>query len=106
MGLQKYRADKQGETYPNGSVPWYVGRMGGSSLGPALIRNCPVVLQFGEGLLGPFKTLIDGLERTAYITGEPDSFFSQPAAIKYLGKRVNGYITQDENGFQFRARLK
>jgi hypothetical protein len=29
----------------------------------------------------------------AYITGEPDSWFSIPAAIKYKGHTVRGYIT-------------
>lgn len=84
MGLQKYRADKQGQTQSDNAVPWYSNWIGGPSL--ALIRNCPTPY-------GP---------RTVYIRGEPDTFFSIPAAceVRLNGKRITikGYITTTNHG--------
>ncbi len=74
MGLQRYRADEPHDPYSDGAVPWYTRWIGGPSL--ALIRNC--------------KTPMG--RRTVYITGEPDTFFSQPAAIKFKGRDVRGWI--------------
>jgi len=84
MGLQKFRADVMGQTQSDGSVPWFCNWMGGFTL--ALIRKCPT--PFGK--------------RVVYIQGEPDTFFSVPAAceIRVAGKRkkLNGYITTNEHG--------
>lgn len=93
MGLQKYRADKQGETQTNGAIPYYTNWFGGPSI--ALIKNCPIK-----------NTVIDtGIPaRTVYVRGEPDTWFSQPAACKYKGKTITGYITSDDNGnYEFRC---
>jgi hypothetical protein len=93
MGLQKYRADKKGETQSNGAIPYYTNWIGGPSL--ALIKNCPIK-----------NTVIDtGVSaRTVYVRGEPDTFFSQPAACKYKGKTIHGYITGDDNNeLEFRC---
>jgi hypothetical protein len=93
MGLQKYRADIQGEIQWNGAIPFYTKWMGGPSL--ALIRNCPIK-----------NTTIDtGISpRTVYVRGEPDTWFSQPAACVYKGKTITGYITQDDNrNYEFRC---
>jgi hypothetical protein len=88
MGLQKYRADVSGEPDENGAVPFYSKWMGGPSL--ALIRNCPV------------DTV--GIEpRTVYITSEPDTFFTQPAACKVKGKTVRGYVTHSDHKWLFHA---
>ena len=92
MGLQKYRADRQGQTQSDGSVPWFAEWIGGPSL--ALIRNCDT--PFGK--------------RVVYVRGEPDSWFSIPltsifpAACQYKGKQVKGYIFATEHGeYKFRA---
>jgi hypothetical protein len=37
------------------------------------------------------------------VTGEADSFFSQPARTTIAGKTVTGYITFDDQGPEFRA---
>jgi hypothetical protein len=89
MGIQKYRADVAGDPCPNGAVPYYSDWMGGRTL--ALVRNCPCG-EYGA--------------RTAYITGEADSFFSIPAAISVRGKRVIGWIGSDESGYQFNPMRK
>ena len=89
MGLQKYRADKAGEEQRNGGVPYFSKWIGGSSL--ALIRKCPVE----NANLSP---------RTVYALGEPDTFFSIPAACNFRGQTIRGFITIDDNGeYVFRA---
>lgn len=93
MGLQKLRADISGEQDENGATPWYANWMGGLSL--ALVRNCPIR-----------NTVIDtGVSpRTVYIQGEPDTFFSTPAAIRYKGKNLKGYLTLDDKRcYEFRV---
>ena len=87
MGMQKYRADKAESPAPNGGVAWYADWMRGPSL--AKIVNCPID-----------ET---ELRRTVYITGEADTWFSQPAVCKVRGKRVVGYVTGTEDGFVFRV---
>ena len=82
MGLQKYRADKAGEPCANGARPWYSEWMGGQSL--AKIEACPID---GYPHIAP---------RMAYITGEADTWFSIPAAIKYKGRSVRGYIASQD----------
>ena len=83
MGLQKYRADSTGQTCKNGATPWYANWMGGPSL--SLVRNCPTPM-------GP---------RTVYISGEPDTFFTIPAACSYKGKAVRGYLTCEDGEWKF-----
>lgn len=89
MGLQKYRADFEGSKQNNGGIPVYTKWMGGPTL--AVIKNCKI-----ENLnLSP---------RYVYVQGEPDTFFSAPAACQYKGKRIAGYITSDDSGeYIFRA---
>ncbi len=83
MGLQKYRADGAGEREQNGSVPWYTNWMGGPTL--ALVRNCPTPM-------GP---------RTVYVKGEPDTWFSVPAACTHRKATVQGWLSRDEDGWKF-----
>ena len=83
MGLQKYRNDKVGEKQTNGGVPHYSNWMGGPTL--ALVKNCPIQ---NRTHLSP---------RTVYVRGEPDTWFSIPAACTYKGKTVTGYLTTDDN---------
>jgi uncharacterized protein (TIGR02996 family) len=37
------------------------------------------------------------------VTGQPDTFFSQPARTKVKGFTVSGYLTGDEGGYRFVA---
>ena len=93
MGLQKYRADIKGEPQANGAVPFYTKWIGGPSL--ALVRNCPIRNTVLDEGVSP---------RTVYVTGEPDTFFSQPAACKYKGRTLRGYLTSDDSGsYEFRC---
>ncbi len=85
MGLKKYRFDETGEPNKNGSVPVFSKWMAGLTL--AAIRNCPCD---------------DGVSaRTVYLDSEPDTFFSIPASIRVRRKRVKGFVTSDESGYQF-----
>jgi len=90
MGLQKYRADKAGDKQSNGGIPYYTNWMGGPTL--ALIRNCKI-------------ENIDLLPRTVYVRGEPDTWFSIPAACVSKGKTITGYITSDNGEYVFRAHI-
>ncbi len=85
--MQKYRADES-TLQSDGAVVWSARWMGGLSL--ARINNCR-----WESLAGEPRI-------TVYVTGEPDTFFSQPAVCSYKGRRVNGYITGDDSGLVFR----
>lgn len=83
MGLQKYRADQAGDKQKNGGTPFYTKWMGGPTL--ALIRDCKIA----NADISP---------RTVYIRGEADTWFSIPAACKYKGKSIIGYVTTDDAG--------
>ncbi len=86
MGLQKFRADIQGEAQKDGAIPFYARWMGGPSL--ALVRHC-------QTPFGP---------RTVYIRGSADTWFSIPAACAFRGRTITGYIISDDNGeYLFRA---
>src|SRR5581483_1715404 len=91
MGLQKYRAEIRGAIQKNGAIP-YTTKFWGTL---ALVRNCPIR-----------NTVIDtGITpRTVYVSGEADTFFSIPAACRYKGKTLRGYLTTDDNGdYEFRV---
>lgn len=83
MGLQKYRADVV-KTQQDGSKQWFASWMGGLSL--SKIESCRI-----ESLAGEPRV-------TAYVQGEPDTWFSSPAKAHYLGRVLEGYLTGDENG--------
>jgi hypothetical protein len=87
--MMKYRADKPTPA-PDGSVLWHAHWMGGPTL--SKVDNCRL-----ESLAGDMR-------RTAYVTGEPDTWFSIPAVVRIQGCRVKGYLTQaeDEQGIVFR----
>ena len=84
--MQKYRADVS-EPQEDGSTLWFAKWMGGLSL--SKIDNCRL-------------NLAGDMRRTVYITGECDTFFSQPAICKIQGCRVKGYVTKDDDGLMFR----
>lgn len=84
--MLKYRADSK-KRESDGAVCWYAEWMGGPSL--SKVENC--------------RTNLEGDPRvTAFVTGEPDTWFSIPAVCSYRGCRVVGYITRDDNGLVFR----
>lgn len=88
MGLQKYRAQRSEGPDTNGAIRWYADWMGGPTL--SLIRNCPT----------PFGP------RTVYIRDEPDTFFSIPAACRFRGVTMTGYVTWEDNQVIFHAHNK
>ena len=89
MGLQKYRADVKGETQKDGATPYYSKWLGGPTL--SLVRECRI-------------ERVDLTPRTVYVRGEPDTWFSIPAACRSKGKTVTGYLTSDDEGmYVFRA---
>jgi hypothetical protein len=81
--MQKYRADKA-SVQPDGAMVWHTLWMGGPTL--AKIKYCRLANLAGEP------------RRSVYITGEPDTFFSIPAVTRYMGKRLKGYVTGDDDG--------
>lgn len=86
--MQRYRADSS-RKQPDGATVWYADWMGGPSL--AKIENCKLANLEGD------------MRRTVYITGEPDTWTSQPAVCKLQGCRVRGYVTgDDDNNLVFR----
>ena len=81
--MQKFRADTSRDQ-SDGARLWFAQWMGGPTL--SKIESCRL-----ENLAGEPR-------RTVYITGEPDTYFSIPAVTRYMGKRVRGYVTGDDNG--------
>jgi hypothetical protein len=81
-----YRADIS-RTQNDGAVLWFSKWVGGPSL--AKIDNCRLAKLEGD------------MRATVFITGECDTFFSQPAVISFRGKRVRGYVTNADGNFVF-----
>lgn len=79
--MQKYRADSA-RPQSDGATAWFANWMGGNTL--ARIDNCRL-------------NLAGDMRRTVYTTGEPDTFFSQPAICRIQGCRVKGYVTIDDD---------
>lgn len=73
--MQKYRADVS-EAQADGAIVWSARWMGGPTV--SKVDNCRL-----ENLSG-------NMRRTVYVTGEPDTWFSIPAACKIAGCRVKG----------------
>lgn len=93
MGLQKFRADEQGQPAPNGSIAWFTRWMGGPSL--AKVQNCPVVVcESAKIKIAP---------RTVYVR---DEYGSAATEVKIGGKRVTLrgqlYLLDDGGGHEFR----
>jgi hypothetical protein len=72
---QKYRSDTQ-TTNPDGSTSHFANWLGGPTL--SKVTNCMCE---------------DGTPRTVIVTGEPDSFFSIPAATSRKGLTIKGFLT-------------
>ncbi len=81
--MQKYRADEY-QRQDDDAILWYAKWLGGPSL--SKIAHCR------------WESLHTQYRPTVYITGEPDTAFSQPAVCSYKGKRVRGYVTGDDSG--------
>jgi len=82
MSLAKYRCDTK-EAQPDGAIVWRAQWIGGPSL--SKVENCRAV-----GLAGTPRV-------TAYVQGEPDTFFSIPAKCHYRGVTMNGYLSVDDD---------
>ena len=79
----RYRCDES-HKQEDGAIAWYAKWMGGPSL--AKIENCQLANLAGD------------MRRTVIITGEPDTYFSQPAQCSIAGVTVRGYVTGDDAG--------
>jgi hypothetical protein len=91
MALQKYHTHRPHlVACDNGAIMVYGSTMHGRHL--ALIRDCPT-------------SVANIPPRTVYITGECDSFFSQPAAIMFRNVRINGFVSMDDGSPVFRPTL-
>lgn len=92
MGLQKYHTFGNAPPEPrdNGAICIYGSTMWGRHL--AKIQNCPIDCD-----VMPIPP------RMVYITGEPCTYFSQPAATQYKGKTLRGFITFEDSGPVFRV---
>lgn len=86
MGMQKFRADECRERSANGAREWVANWMGGPTL--SKVEDCPCE---------------DGKARTVYITGQPCTWFSVPAATRVRGQYVSGFVTYDDAGPKFVA---
>lgn len=86
MGLQRYRSDISDPPEPNGAVAHYARWMGGPTL--AKVTSCPVA----RDLMPP---------RTVYVTGEPLTWTSLPAACTYRERTIRGSLTRHDNGWRF-----
>ena len=82
MSLQRNRADKY-HLQPDGAKVWEAVWYGGPTLAKVEGARVP----------GLGKARV-----TAYPTGEPDTWFSQPCKFRWMGKVLNGYFTGDEQG--------
>lgn len=80
MASLKYRVDRE-ETNEHGQVLGFTEWMGG----PTLARVKNVVCH-------------DGKQRTAYVTGEPLTYFSLPARVNIGKTSVNGSLAALDKG--------
>lgn len=83
MGLQKFRCNDFEDV--NGVKVWFARWMGGDTV--SKLEGCPT----------PFGP------RTVYATNHPDTFFTIPAACRYKGKDVRGYLTCKDGHWEFNA---
>ncbi len=72
----------------DGAKVWRVEWMGEPLL--AMIENCRLANMAGD------------MRRTVYVTGDADTFFSIPAVTRVMGKRVTGYVANDDGNLVFR----
>ncbi len=87
MASLKYRVDSE-ETNEHGQVIGRTHWMGGRTLARITGAVCN-----------------DGTRRTAYITGEPDTFFSVPARVNVGKQSVKGWLGCEDGLWQFHAEI-
>ena len=83
MSLQRYRADSA-KPQSDGATRHYANWLAGPTLAKLTAARV-------SGLHGEPRV-------TAYVTGDPDTWFSQPCKFRYLGRVLNGYLTNDDDG--------
>jgi hypothetical protein len=82
MASLKYRVDIEEEN-EYGQILGFTSWMAGKTL--ARVKNCH---------WGPARV-------TAYVTGEPDTFFSQPARVNVGRRSAKGYLTCEDGLWTF-----
>jgi hypothetical protein len=85
MASLKFRVDTE-ETNEHGQTLGYTRWMGGPTLARVKGAACG-----------------DGVPRTAYVTGEPDTFFSIPARVNVGKRSVRGWLGCDDGRWTFHA---
>lgn len=83
MPDQKYRAECSA-VQDDGAIVWRARWTGGFPI--AKVENCRL------------ETLSGSMRATVTATGDPDTYFSIPAVCRFMGVRVRGYLTSDDNG--------
>ena len=78
--MQKFRADFS-EAQADGAIKWFADWIGGPSL--ARVNACRIA---GTEL-----------RRAVYVTGEPNTWFSIPAATRVKGKYIPGFLTGESD---------
>jgi hypothetical protein len=87
MASLKFRVDAE-ETNEHGQTIGHTHWMGGPSLARIKGAVCD-----------------DGIRRTAYITGEPDTWFSIPARVNVGKRSVRGWLGCEDGLWQFHGDL-
>jgi hypothetical protein len=83
MASLKFRVDTE-EVNEHGQTVGYTRWMGGPTLARIIGAVCD-----------------DNQRRTAYITGEPDTFFSVPARVNVGKRSVSGWLGVDDGLWRF-----
>ena len=83
----KYRSDSQ-TVNAAGQTEHFASWMGGPTLSKVEQARCP-----------------DGKDRTAFVTGDADTFFSLPATVNDRGRKLKGYLTHDDGVWSFHSLL-
>lgn len=83
MSLAKFRSDVM-TPQSDGAKVWHAKWIGGRTV--AKVESCRWSTLHGEPRV------------TAYVQGEPDTFFSIPAKCHAFGVVVRGYLTNDDDG--------
>jgi hypothetical protein len=83
MASLKYRVDTE-ETNEHGQILGYARWMGGPTLSRVKGAVC-----------------VDGARRTAYVTSEPDTWFSLPARVNVGKRSVRGWLGCEDGLWTF-----
>lgn len=83
MASLKFRVDRE-VTTPHGQVEGFSLWIGGPTLARVKGAICD-----------------DGVTRTAYVTGEPDTWFSIPARVNVGKRSVKGWLGCEEGVYRF-----